>query len=180
MSDEKTAPLKKHNETLNEFSKHNLQEAILILMKDKPFEKITITELCKKAGVSRMAFYKNYHDTEELLMDIFVDANTTMIEKIGSPFRPTTGYEWFYQMFCVVEYYYDMLVTLFKAGFKYKYLEVINELVLHNPDAPNKDKYKRLIWTGGVVNMIINWVDNGMNESKEKMAEYANEYTKPI
>ncbi len=180
MTEERTAPLKKHNETLNEFSKHNLQEAILILMKDKPFEKITITELCKKAGVSRMAFYKNYQDTEELLLDIFVDSNTEMIEQIGSPFRHTTGYEWFYSMFCTVEKNAPMLMTLFDAGFEYKYLQLINELVLHNPAVPNKDKYKRLIWTGGIVNMIIEWVKGGMKESKEEMAEFANEYTKPM
>ncbi len=180
MTEDRTESLRKHNETLNEFSKHNLQEAILILMKEKPFDKITITELCKKAGVSRMAFYKNYHDTEELLLDIFIDGNTEMIEEIGSPFRNTTGYEWFYTMFCVIEQYSEMLQLLFDAGFQYKYLTVVNELVLHNPAIENKDKYKRLIWTGAIVNVLIEWVEGGMVEPKEEMAKICLEYTKPM
>ena len=53
----KTAGLRRHAEELNKLVTDSLGEALLSLMADKPYAKITVTELCKKAGVSRAAFY---------------------------------------------------------------------------------------------------------------------------
>lgn len=49
-----------YNKELNFAIKEALQDALILLMKEKQYRSISITELCKKAGVSRMAFYNNY------------------------------------------------------------------------------------------------------------------------
>lgn len=49
-----------YNKELNYAIKEALQDALILLMKEKQYRSISITELCKKAGVSRMAFYNNY------------------------------------------------------------------------------------------------------------------------
>lgn len=51
--------LKEHNEKLKAIISESLQQALILLMEKKQYKDITITELCKKAGVSRMAFYSN-------------------------------------------------------------------------------------------------------------------------
>jgi AcrR family transcriptional regulator len=45
-----------------------LQEALLILMKDKSFRDIQVTEIADRAEVSRPAFYLHFHSKEELLL----------------------------------------------------------------------------------------------------------------
>lgn len=40
--------------------KESITQALLILMENKDFEKITITDIVNKAGVVRMSFYRNY------------------------------------------------------------------------------------------------------------------------
>lgn len=45
-----------------------LQEALVELMKEKPFKQIQITEITDRAEVSRPAFYLHFHSKEELLI----------------------------------------------------------------------------------------------------------------
>ena len=70
MQNQKTKGLKSHNYNLNKLIKESLGEALILLMDKKAFSSITITELCKKAGVSRMAFYGNYSSKEDLLKKV--------------------------------------------------------------------------------------------------------------
>lgn len=41
--------------------------ALLQLLEKKPYEEITITDITKRAGVSRMAYYRNYQSKDEIL-----------------------------------------------------------------------------------------------------------------
>lgn len=175
MTENKTAGLKAHNENLNKIICESLQQALMFLMNKQAFSSISITALCKKAGVSRMAFYNNYKSKEDLLEKIVLEHVKQLIEKIGSPFRERTNAEWYEKMFeCVKqdEYY---LRTIFNAGFKHEYLAIINKVVLHNPNLTPDKKYLRIAWAGGISNAIIFWLENGMSEPISKIAEFCYE-----
>ena len=64
---DKMNKLRLSNEESNRLTKEALQTAIILLMKDKDFDKIRISDIAKKAGVSRSAFYRNYESKEELV-----------------------------------------------------------------------------------------------------------------
>ena len=42
-------------------------EALLLLMKKKEYKDISITEICERAGVTRMSFYRNFDSKEDIL-----------------------------------------------------------------------------------------------------------------
>lgn len=54
-------------------SKKRIQEALLALMAEKPLEKITITEICRAANVSRTTYYRSYDSLESVVEDILKD-----------------------------------------------------------------------------------------------------------
>ncbi len=54
-------------------TKRNLKEALITMLAKEDFEHISITELCKRAEVSRITFYAHYSDKYALLDDIFND-----------------------------------------------------------------------------------------------------------
>ena len=56
---------KSESKYFNTAKKMNL--ALISLLKKKPFEYITISELCEKAGVNRSTFYLHYENTYDLL-----------------------------------------------------------------------------------------------------------------
>lgn len=47
-----------------------IQDAFLELLREKPFDRITVTELVKKAGINRTTFYKHYLDVPDLMETI--------------------------------------------------------------------------------------------------------------
>lgn len=176
MTENRIIGLQNHNEDLNKLVCESLQTALLLILKNKEYSKISVTEICQKAGVSRTAFYNNFQTIDCLLENIVVEYNKNLIiNKIGSPFREYTNYEWYVKLFKCVKENADFLLTLFNAGFKDKYLSIINSLVLHDENIPTTKKYLRVIWTGGIVNTIIYWLENNMQESIEEISKFCNE-----
>lgn len=54
-------------------TKRSLKKALTDKLEKEDFEHISITELCRKAEVSRITFYSHYSDKYALLDDIFSD-----------------------------------------------------------------------------------------------------------
>ena len=54
-------------------NKKALKTALIELLDKQDFEHVSITELCRKADVSRITFYSHYNDKYALLDDIFED-----------------------------------------------------------------------------------------------------------
>ena len=44
-----------------------LVDSLILLMKEKPYEKITVSDICKKADLSRQTFYNFFPTKEEIL-----------------------------------------------------------------------------------------------------------------
>lgn len=51
-------------------SKERIQDALLNLLAEKPLEKITVTEVCRGAQVSRTTYYRSYDSLESIVEDI--------------------------------------------------------------------------------------------------------------
>ena len=58
--------LQQSNEEANRLTRECLRIAVLQLSGSKSFDAMTVTEVAKRAGVSRTAFYRNYDSMEEL------------------------------------------------------------------------------------------------------------------
>lgn len=54
-------------------TKKLLRDSLMELMKEKPVGRISVTELCKGAGVNRGTFYSHYHQPEDVLKNIEED-----------------------------------------------------------------------------------------------------------
>ena len=50
----------------------SLTQALLLMMEQKPLAQINISELCEKAGVSRVSFYRNFDSMEQILLQHFI------------------------------------------------------------------------------------------------------------
>ena len=65
-----------------------LKEALVALMTEKDFRKITVTELTKKADINRGTFYLHYFDIYDLLEEMeneALDYIKKIIEKYSNP-----------------------------------------------------------------------------------------------
>ena len=51
----------------NEVVIESITQAMAAMIVVRPFEEITVTELVRRAGVSRNSFYRNFRDKEDVL-----------------------------------------------------------------------------------------------------------------
>lgn len=174
-NEERLSGLRKHSEEINKLVVESLQGALLQLIGRVPYDRITVTELCRKAGVSRMAFYGNFSCKDDIFKRIVSDLQTEMLSRIGSPFRQTLTLEWYVSLFVFVKEKSGILQPIFSAGYQDKYLELVNSIVLRHKDLQPIETYLRLLWSGGVVNSVVYWLVNGMAETPEQMADYCHQ-----
>ena len=66
------------------YTKMFLKESLLDLMKEKPIDKITPTELCRRAEINRNTFYKHYYTTRDLLQEIEDEFSAQIVESLGA------------------------------------------------------------------------------------------------
>ncbi len=69
------------------YTKSVLKQSLLDIMQRKPLRKITTTELCREADISRNTFYTHYRDPQDLyqqLLEEFSDELTTSTEAVES------------------------------------------------------------------------------------------------
>lgn len=48
------------------YTRRVVEDSFLELLKDKPLNRITVTEICRKAQINRATFYKHYLDVQDL------------------------------------------------------------------------------------------------------------------
>ena len=58
------------NNEANRITRESICTALLELLKTNEFKKISISELVRKAGVSRQSFYRNYNTKEDIVLEI--------------------------------------------------------------------------------------------------------------
>ena len=71
VSPRKLELLKYYNQEANLVTQESIETALLLLMQEKDFESISVTEIASRAGVSRTAYYRNYASKEDVLRNVF-------------------------------------------------------------------------------------------------------------
>ncbi|HEM5982027.1 TPA: TetR/AcrR family transcriptional regulator [Streptococcus suis] len=69
------------NKEANQLTKESIETALLFLLEKKELKQISVSELVRKAGVSRNAFYRNYKSKEEILEDYYERTSSNLKKK---------------------------------------------------------------------------------------------------
>ena len=90
------------------FIKECITDALIKQMKIKPFHEITITELVKVAGVSRVSFYRNFKSKQDILERHLI----VLIQEWGKDFEERGEMEYFSES--LLNHYYKYQYFLIK------------------------------------------------------------------
>lgn len=63
-------------------TKKSLRTALMSLLKEKEYKKITVMDICQEALINRMTFYKYYEDKNHLLEDSLETFKNGLIKKV--------------------------------------------------------------------------------------------------
>ncbi len=149
-----------------------ITQALIRLMKEKPYEEINVSEICKAAGYNRITYYRNFSSKEDVLQSLLdgiaLEFQSKMELHRGEYFASSAA-----RMFTIIKKYAEPLTLLHRAHMDYALMETLDKAFHHTiPDGSREDAgYYRAFQSGGYFYVITKWLLSGMKESPRKMGQ---------
>ena len=164
--------LRLSNQESNRLTRECLQTALIYLMNEKPFEQIHISELARRSGVSRTAFYRNYSCKEDILAEI----SNAFVQEVAASFLDERyrddPYGWFRECFGQIRDNAGRFRLFFQAHMPRDTLvgagSILEKWIPTDSPAAH---YRLLALEGAFINILADWFRGGMADSIEDMAQ---------
>lgn len=162
--------MKKERNAVNAFAKECIATALIKLMKEKKYEEITITDIAKTAGVSRVTYYRNYNSKDDIIIH-YMEELAYQLHQETKHLNPVKDiYECTLAMFHYWLKHRDFLLCLNDAKLGYVLLDHINQYITRFTSTA-REKYEACYYLGSMHNILFEWIKGGAEEEPEEMAE---------
>lgn len=163
----------------NTLTRECIFTALLLLMEQKPYEEITITDIARKAGVSRMSYYRMYKSKDDILIQYFNDIFEECLEQIKS-MEEMDRFLFTLLIFRTAREYHQLIECLLHAELHtivlqcfIRYCTYLAEHVFAFDMSDIRVDYWIYGEAGRFSQLIFRWVERGMQETPEEMAKMA-------
>ena len=174
----KRAVLRLSNTESNQLTRECIGTALIYLMNEYPFDKITVTAIIRRSGVSRAAFYRNYSSKEEVLREI----GNTICERIAALLTEEKYREdprqWYEDCFAGIRDNAEIFRLFMQAKLPPDFIfhtDRKKESEADRHGVPAKEWYRTIALQSAVKEIVINWFENGMKETPDQMAKICQE-----
>lgn len=169
-----------HNDELKEITLHSIETALALLMKEKDLEEISITDICRKAGVSRNAFYSHFKSKNDIFDHILLEINKEVVKDNDIMFDiKNLNLDLYERLFSALEDKMDMLKIYVNAGFQYRpIMQAYYSLRLKQVE--REERRKRMCWLSGIEVLIMDWVNDRKRDSVKEISLFAYQKLTPI
>ena len=165
------------NEESNRLTRECIESALILLMKEHDFQSISITDIIRKAGVSRSAYYRNYTSKEDILTNIFNRAADAIVNALSIELVSQNMVSSYRVLFEKVRQIRDLFVIIRMAGMVDEFQMAVNEKYLQAIDANSPEAYYRVLsWIGSIFNIIFGWLQREDPETPEQMAHICSRF----
>lgn len=157
----------------NRLAKECIVTALVELMKIREYDTITITDIAKKAGVSRMAYYRNYTSKDDILNKYIEEVGQSIHKMIADSNSSSVPYDYFYALFEQLGKYSDLAIVAYRAHLGELILAaLIKNMFVTFPPAENNptDHYYHYFLAGAFYNVFVEWMKGGLREDSATMA----------
>lgn len=147
-----------------------ITNSLFELMKVKPYNDISITEITDKAKVNRVSFYRNFTSKEDIIIKWISSTTDKFLNSSNINYKTDSYLEYFTKLFTHLEKYKQEATLIYKADlFHLLKNEFDNKLInIHKKEYTN---YKSYFLAGGIFNVYYFWLINGCKESPHQVAE---------
>lgn len=158
----------------NQQVKDRLFYALIDFSGKKDWSRVTVTELIEASGVARASFYRNFRSVEEII-DYGIERMALQyhdgMPASGNAFRSrdTMIYKFrFYQEHA------DLVLAFHHAKVAATLLDIITDCEIDtygDMPAASISRYELYYFAGAFYNMMLTWLEEGMKETPEAMAD---------
>lgn len=170
LTEERLRILKANNEESHLETMVCIREALIVLLQNKQYSDISMTDIIKKSGVSRSGVYKNYKSKDEIMFDIYKEPIDDVISALDN-----SVFENMEMIFRTGKKHEKAIKSILDAGLEHNLLTMMNK---RYEDVTVS--FYITIWIGIIYNSFIEWAKTGMSEPVEKTAERLKEGLKLV
>lgn len=174
-----------------------MNDALVTLLARKPFEYITVSEICKEAGVNRSTFYLHYENTLDLLsettkrmMDSFLSYFPVETERITTQFSNCELNELNY---ISSEYLHPYLSYIkgnrlvfstamahsvsfgFDSIYRRMFQYIFNPILARFRYPEGDRQYVMMFYLNGIIAIVVQWLNEGCEKTEEEIARIIQE-----
>lgn len=156
----------------SDYLKECIADALLILLKEKPVEKLTVDEIVQKAGVGRVTYFRAFRSKQEAITFKFIKMWEQYCEandvKVRDSFDLNNARHFFNYNYAIRH----ILETVYRAGLQEAVHESFYQIMLtmeHEPDIPKL--YRESFYAHGLYGLLDAWVKRDFRETPEEMAQ---------
>ena len=157
-------------------TKERIDCALIELLRSKHLSEITVSALCKKAGINRNTFYAHYHTP----VDVIEEISNDLINELDFVARKTA--DSLNICISICSYLYekrDIFKVISSSNCDHKYLDIAvmrarnssqsrSNYSMWNDRLSLRDYYPEFV-IGGCIFVLQRWVETGMKELPQEM-----------
>ena len=152
------------------FTKECIVQALLKLMDEQSFSSISIQNIVDAAGVSRMAYYRNFSSKEDILRYHINSVSKSFLSRYDD-IKPKNFQDYLQLLFDYLLEQKELGLKLFRAGMIALSKEAFDKgMLAYAKDT--KSYYNLCFLSGGLFNMYSFWLDNGCKETPRQLSRY--------
>lgn len=152
-----------------EFLKECLSDALIQLMREKDFEKISIKEIADTAGVGRTTWFRNYTSKNEALTFKFVQVWKRWADEHAIAVRDRfdlANAKNFFQFNYEIKHILEIVYT---SNMQSAIYDAFYQVMMPQYGANAKECYQARFYSYGLFGLLDEWIKRGFKESVEEM-----------
>lgn len=152
-----------------EFLKECLSDALIQLMREKDFEKISIKEIADTAGVGRATWFRNYTSKNEALTFKFVQVWKRWADEHAISVRDRfdlANAKNFFQFNYEIKHILEIVYT---SNMQSAIYDAFYQVMMPQYGANAKECYQARFYSYGLFGLLDEWIKRGFKESVEEM-----------
>ena len=164
-----------NNKEKNTYVREQLLKALLELIKETSFDRISVSELVQRAEVGRASFYRNYCD----IKDILVQEAGRLTKEWEKGYEAVPHTEVNEVLITLLDFYknhQDFFLAVYASGQPQIILDIILKGFNILPETPNAVAYIQSSVAYMLYGWILEWIKRGMQESGTELARMIAEY----
>ena len=152
-----------------EFLKECLSDALIQLMREKDFEKISIKEIADTAGEGRATWFRNYTSKNEALTFKFVQVWKRWADEHAIAVRDRfdlANAKNFFQFNYEIKHILEIVYT---SNMQSAIYDAFYQVMMPQYGANAKECYQARFYSYGLFGLLDEWIKRGFKESVEEM-----------
>lgn len=175
----------------NTATEAKLQQAITKLLSTKSLEQVSVSDICREAGINRGTFYAHYVDKYDFFAkqidNLVVVLSRTILEPVtalkGTAHHELIPQEGVVKALAYVKEHYDLVAALTQRGTNMQLREhvqgIIGQLLEQSAEAQGiqlsfggvPEDYGREMVLSGITAVMWHWIKKGCIESPEEIVQ---------